>query len=251
MLVSVITPVHNSYELVEETIKSVLNQTFTDWELILIDDKSSDNGLDILAKYVKQDSRIRLLKNSENKGAAITRNRGIEAAKGRFIAFLDSDDIWAPEKLETQLQFMTENNYPFTFTAYRKLKTNKIVGIQEVPEKVTHRDLLKTCSIGCLTAIYDTLQVGKVYMPNISRRQDFALWLKLLKMVPYAYGLNIPLATYRIRTDSISGNKLKAAQYQWRVYREFEQLNFVQASYYFIHYAFFGVLKTYLHKSKR
>lgn len=250
MLVSIITPVHNSFSHIEDTIQSVLQQTFSDWELILIDDKSSDNGMDILAKYVRQDSRIRLLKNSKNQGAAITRNKGIEASEGRYIAFLDSDDLWEPEKLETQLKFMTENDYAFSFTAYRKFKNEKIIGIQEVPEKVTHKELLKTCSIGCLTAMYDTEKLGKVYMPNISRRQDFALWLKLLKMVPYAYGLNIPLAKYRVRTDSISGNKFKAAKYQWRVYREFEHLNLIQASYYFIHYSFFGVLKTYLNKKE-
>ncbi|KPQ13227.1 MAG: Glycosyltransferases involved in cell wall biogenesis [Algoriphagus marincola HL-49] len=251
MLVSVITPVHNSYELVEETIQSVLNQTFKDWELILIDDKSSDNGLQILKKYEKLDPRIRLLENSKNKGAALTRNRGIEAAKGRFIAFLDSDDLWEPTKLERQLEFMTSNGFPFTFTAYRKFRDGEIVGVQDVPEKVNHKQLLKTCSIGCLTAIYDTDQLGKVYMPDISRRQDFALWLKLLKLVPFAYGLNEPLAKYRLRSDSISGNKWKAAQYQWRVYREFEHLNVFQAAYYFVNYTFFGVLKTYFHKAKK
>jgi glycosyltransferase involved in cell wall biosynthesis len=251
MLVSIITPVHNSFSHIEDTINSVLDQTFLDWELILIDDKSADNGLSILKKFVEQDPRIRLLTNSENRGAAISRNRGIEAANGRYIAFLDSDDLWDPNKLERQLEFMTSKNYPFTFTAYRKFKDNKTVGIQEVPEKVSHRELLKTCSIGCLTAMYDTEVLGKVYMPDISRRQDFALWLKILKMTPYAYGLNVPLAKYRLRPNSISGNKFKAATYQWRVYREFENLSFFEASYYFLHYSFFGVLKTYLNKAEK
>lgn len=251
MLVSIITPVHNSFSHIEDTINSVLDQTFTNWELILIDDKSADNGLTIIKKFIDQDSRIRLLKNSENRGAAISRNRGIEAANGRFIAFLDSDDIWEPNKLELQLEFMRANKYPFTFTAYRKFKENKIIGIQEVPAKVTHQELLKTCSIGCLTAMYDTEALGKVYMPDISRRQDFALWLKILKMTPYAYGLNVPLAKYRLRSNSISGNKFKAATYQWRVYREFEHLTFFEASYYFIHYTFFGVLKTYINKTEK
>ncbi|MGM0944209.1 MAG: glycosyltransferase family 2 protein [Bacteroidota bacterium] len=250
MLVSIITPVHNSFSLIEDTINSVLNQTFTDWELILIDDKSSDNGLSILSKYEELDERIKLLKNKENQGAAITRNRGIEAAQGRYIAFLDSDDLWEPNKLERQLDFMRSNNYPFTFTAYCKFKEGKLMGMQEVPDKVTHQELLKTCSIGCLTAMYDTEVLGKVYMPDISRRQDFALWLKILKMTPFAYGLNVPLAKYRLRSDSISGNKWKAASYQWKVYRDFEHLSFFKASYYFVHYAFFGVLKTYLNKKK-
>lgn len=251
MLVSIITPVHNAYNHIEETIDSVLAQTFSDWELILVDDKSSDDGLQILKEYVEKDSRIKLLKNPQNQGAAITRNKGIEAAQGRYIAFLDSDDLWKPTKLEKQLAFMKQNGYAFTYTAYEKQKGDQIIGVQEVGEKVNHNDLLKTCSIGCLTVIYDTQKLGKMLMPIISRRQDFALWLKILKEIPYAYGLNEILSTYRLRSDSISGNKFKAAKYQWRVYREFENLNFFEAGYYFIHYSFFGVLKTYFHKEKK
>ncbi len=250
MLVSIITPVHNAESHVEETIDSILNQTFEDWELILIDDFSTDNGVEILKKYEEKDSRIRVLENDNNEGAAITRNRGIRAAKGRFIAFLDSDDLWLPEKLEKQLEFMKENNYAFTYTSYHIFKDDVEEGIMKVPEKVTHQELLKTCSIGCLTVIYDTDKLGKMLMPIISRRQDFALWLKILKEIPFAYGMQEPLARYRLRNDSISGNKFKAASYQWRVYREFEKLNLFQASYYFLHYSFNGVLKTYF-KSKK
>jgi teichuronic acid biosynthesis glycosyltransferase TuaG len=251
MLVSIITPVHNAYSHIEETIQSVLKQTFTDWELILIDDYSSDKGIHILNKYEGRDSRIHLFENSHNLGAALSRNKGIEMAKGRFIAFLDSDDLWEPNKLEVQLKFMMENNHAFTFSGYHKFRGEDIVGLHTVPLRVNHEELLKTCSIGCLTAMYDTKQLGKVYMPIISRRQDFALWLKILKEIPYAYGINQPLAKYRLRDDSISGNKFRAAKYQWRVYREFEHLGFFETCYYFSHYAVFGVLKTYLHKAKK
>ncbi|SHO64447.1 glycosyltransferase family 2 protein [Algoriphagus zhangzhouensis] len=251
MLVSVITPVHNAGEHIEETIESVLKQTFQDWEMILIDDKSTDSSLKIIEKYLAQDSRIRLIKNSKNQGAAVTRNNGIEAAQGRYIAFLDSDDLWLPTKLEKQLAFMKKHGYAFTYTAYEKLKDGQIIGVQEVGERVNHNDLLKTCSIGCLTVIYDTQKLGKMLMPIISRRQDFALWLKILKEIPFAYGLNEVLSTYRLRSDSISGNKFKAAKYQWRVYREFEHLNLFEASYYFLQYSVFGVLKTYFHKEKK
>ncbi|MBB6327748.1 glycosyltransferase involved in cell wall biosynthesis [Algoriphagus iocasae] len=251
MLVSIITPVHNAYSHIEETIQSILNQTFQDWELILIDDYSTDSGIHILNKYEGLDLRIHLIENPKNLGAAISRNKGIEKAKGRFIAFLDSDDLWAPNKLEIQLKFMLDNKHAFTFTGYQKFKNGSIVGRHHVPKKVNHEELLKTCSIGCLTAMYDTEQLGKVYMPIISRRQDFALWLKILKMIPFAYGIDKPLAHYRLRDDSISGNKFRAARYQWRVYREFENLSFLKASYYFAHYAVFGVLKTYLHKAKK
>ncbi len=251
MLVSIITPVHNAYSHIEETIQSVLQQTFTDWELILIDDYSTDKGIHILNKYKELDSRIHLYENQDNLGAALSRNKGIEVAKGRFIAFLDSDDLWEPNKLEIQVNFMLENNYSFTFTGYHKFRDEGIVGEHTVPAKVSHEELLKTCSIGCLTAMYDTDQLGKVYMPIISRRQDFALWLRILKEIPYAYGINQPLAKYRLRGDSISGNKFRAAKYQWRVYREFEHLGLFETCYYFSHYAFFGVLKTYLHKGKK
>ena len=245
MLVSIITPVHNADRHVKETIESILSQTFEDWELILIDDFSTDNGIQILKEYERIDSRIRLLKNDVNQGAAVTRNRGIDVAKGRYIAFLDSDDLWAPNKLEKQLAFMQKNDYAFTYTSYHIFRGNVQNGIMHVPEKVTHSELLKTCSIGCLTVMYDTEKLGKMLMPIISRRQDFALWLKILKKIPYAYGMQEPLASYRLRDDSISGNKFKAATYQWRVYREFENLNFIQASYYFFHYSIYGVLKTY------
>jgi len=250
MLVSIITPVHNAASHVEETIDSILNQTFEDWELILIDDFSTDNGVEILKKYEQRDGRIRVLENDNNEGAAITRNRGIRAAKGRYIAFLDSDDLWLPNKLEKQLAFMQENDYAFTYSSYYIFQEDSEKGIMKVPKKVTHNEILKTCSIGCLTVMYDTDKLGKMLMPIISRRQDFALWLKILKEIPYAYGIQEPLARYRLRNDSISGNKFKAASYQWRVYREFEHLNFFQASYYFLHYSFFGVLKTYFKKKK-
>lgn len=251
MLVSIITPVHNAYSLIEETIQSILNQTFTDWELILIDDYSSDMGIHILNKYEELDPRIHLFENPKNMGAAISRNKGIEMAKGRFIAFLDSDDLWEPNKLELQVKFMLENKHAFSFTGYHKFRGKTIVGQHFVPARVTHEELLKTCSIGCLTAMYDTDQLGKVFMPIISKRQDFALWLKILKMIPYAYGINQPLARYRLRGDSISGNKFKAARYQWKVYRDFENLNLFKSCYYFAHYAFFGVIKTYLNKAKK
>ncbi|SIN81391.1 glycosyltransferase family 2 protein [Algoriphagus halophilus] len=251
MLVSIITPVYNAHSHIEETIQSIIAQTYSDWELILIDDYSTDNGIHILSRYTELDARIHLHENPKNLGAAVSRNKGIEMAKGRFIAFLDSDDLWEPTKLETQVKFMLENKHAFTFAGYFKIKNDIIVGEHVVPAKVNHNDLLKTCSIGCLTAMYDTDQLGKVYMPIISKRQDFALWLKILKLIPYAYGINQPLAKYRLRDDSISGNKFKAAKYQWIVYREFENLGLLKSIYYFMHYTFFGVLKTYFHKAKK
>jgi glycosyltransferase involved in cell wall biosynthesis len=243
--VSIITPSHNCSAFISETIQSVLNQSFSDWEMIIVDDCSTDNSVEVIQSFVELDSRIKLIQLSENSGAAVARNRAIEAAQGRYIAFLDSDDLWLPYKLEKQLAFMQSNDYPFSYAAYDKIDENgQVFGHIGVPEKVCYSDLLKMCSIGCLTAMYDTAYFGKVYMPLIRKRQDLGLWLRLLKRTDYAYGLNETLAQYRVRTDSISANKANAAKFTWRLYRDVEGLNLFKASYYFSHYAVRGLLRT-------
>lgn len=243
--VSVITPLYNCERFLENTIQSILAQDFQDWELIMVDDCSTDSSLAIAQHYVEQDKRIKVLQLERNSGAAVARNTAIEAARGRFIAFLDSDDQWLPKKLDVQLRFMQEKDIAFSYAAYEKLsEQGEVVGNVGVPEKVGYRDMLKVSSIGCLTAMYDTEKLGKVYMPLIRKRQDLGLWLRILKQVPYAYGVQQVLAQYQLRPDSISANKRSAAQYTWRLYREVERLNFFIASYYFIHYAINGVLRT-------
>lgn len=244
--VSIITPVFNSERYIAQTIESVIRQTFTDWELIIVDDASQDNSRKLIEKYIRHDRRIRLVCLEKNYGAGAARNKGIALADGRFIAFLDSDDLWEPQKLETQIQFMVKNQVAFSYTSYYKIggMGEKVGAIEALP-RVRYADLLKTCSIGCLTVVYDTIQLGKVYMPAIRKRQDYALWLKILKKIDSGYGIDFPLAAYRIRKDSISGNKVNAARYQWKVYREIENLSILKASYYFLHYAFNGIIKTY------
>lgn len=243
--VSIITPSYNCSSFVSETISSVLSQSFTDWELILVDDCSMDNSVEIIQSFVELDPRVKLIQLSENSGAAVARNKAIDTAEGRYIAFLDSDDIWLSNKLEKQLLFMQSNNYPFAFSAYEKIDfSGNVFGHVGVPHKVSYVDLLKVCSIGCLTAIYDTDYFGKVYMPLIRKRQDMGLWLRLLKIADYAYGLNETTAQYRVHSDSISANKLSAAKFTWRLYREVEGLGLVKASYYFSHYAVRGLLRT-------
>ena len=208
-LVSIITPSYNSALLIVPTIKSVISQSVGNWEMIIVDDCSSDNSVEVIQSFVERDPRIKLIQLSENSGAAVARNTAIEAAQGRYIAFLDSDDAWLPNKLEKQIAFMQENNYPFTYAAYDKVnESDEVFGHVGVPSKVAYSDLLKSCSIGCLTAIYDTEYFGKVYMPLIRKRQDLGLWLKLLKKTKYAYGLNETLGLYKVRSDSISANKL-------------------------------------------
>lgn len=244
-LVSIITPLFNSEAYLTETIDSVREQTFTDWELILIDDCSLDCSREIAEGFAAIDKRVRIICLSENSGAAVARNLGIKEAKGRYIAFLDSDDLWLPTKLERQLAFMEVYDVSFCFGAYKKINNKHIeIGSVGVPSKVSYRDILKVCSIGCLTAMYDTKSLGKIYMPNIRKRQDLGLWLRILKIIPFAYGINEPLAEYRVRSDSISANKSNAAKYTWKLYREVENLNFLSASYYFLFYAVNGVLRT-------
>jgi len=251
-LVSIITPSYNSSEYIAETIKSVMAQTYHNWEMIIVDDVSSDSSLYTIQKYRNKDSRIVLIELNENSGAAVARNTAIKAASGRYIAFLDADDIWLPHKLEKQIAFMQENNCPFSFSAYEKInESGELIGKIGVPSRVTYHSLLKTCVIGCLTSIYDTSYFGKVNMPLIRKRQDFGLWLKLLKKVNFACGINDPLAQYRVHKNSISANKVSVAVYTWRLYRDVEKLNLFKASYYFLHYAIRGVLRTKVPKLAR
>lgn len=244
-VISVITPSYNSEKTLPHTLNSVLAQTFPEWELLVVDDCSPDNANTLIETYAARDSRIRLIKLDENGGAAVARNTAIEQARGRYIAFLDSDDRWFPTKLEKQLRFMQENDVAFSYTAYEKLdEQGDLAGVVGVPERVSYKDLLKVCSIGCLTAMYDTESLGKVYMPLIRKRQDLGLWLRILKQIPYAYGMNEVLAQYQLRSGSISANKYNAAFYTWRLYREIEKLNFCRAGYFFSHYAVNGILRT-------
>jgi len=244
-MISIITPSYNSSRLISQTIDSVLSQTYKNWEMIIVDDCSKDDSVKVIQSFVKQDSRIKLIQLSENSGAAVARNAGIQAASGRFIAFLDSDDVWLPNKLEKQLAFMQQNNYPFTFAAYDKIdEQGRVLGHVGIPSRVSYADLLKTCYVGCLTAMYDTDYLGKVYMPLIRRRQDFGLWLKLLKNVDYAYGFQDTLGLYRVRDGAISSNKFTTSLYTWKLYREVEGLTFIRSVYYFMHYSVRGVLRT-------
>ncbi len=243
-LVSIITPSYNSSRFIAQTIESVISQAYKNWEMIIIDDCSPDNSNEIIKEYIKKDSRIKLIKLEKNSGPAVARNRAIQEAKGRYIAFLDADDLWYPEKLDKQIKFMNENNLSFTYCAYKLIDDEyNNLGIFIPPEKVSYNSILKTNSIGCLTAIYDAKILGKVYMPNILKRQDYGLWLKILKQINTTKGILEPLAIYRLRKNSVSSNKLKAAKFQWKIYREVEQLSLTESIYYFIHYALNGIKK--------
>ena len=232
-LISIITPVFNCERYIEETIDCVLAQTYKNWELILVDDYSTDNCVSIIKEKYLIDKRIQLILNSENSGVAVSRNKGIKASKGIYLCFLDSDDLWKSTKLEIQYSFQFENNYAFTYTTYEQFKDGVVIGKIKAKPSLTYTDLLKTCSIGCSSVMIDTNQFSQIEFPNIKKRQDFALWLKLLKKVEKAYGLDEPLTIYRLRNDSISSNKFKAALYQWHVYFKVEKLGFLKSVYFF------------------
>lgn len=230
-LVSIITPTYNSEKYIKETINSVLSQTYQNWEMIIVDDCSTDNTVRIIEEEMEKNSRIRFIQLQENQGAAVARNTAINYANGRYIAFLDSDDLWEMNKLEVQVSFMNMNNIPFSYTSYKIInengeETGKVVN---VPEKIDYNQLLKNTIIGCLTVMLDINKFGRVQMPNMRTRQDTALWLSILKQGYIAYGIQQPLAKYRKKSGSISSNKLKMAKQNWKLYREIENLSLVKS----------------------
>jgi len=243
-LISIITPTYNSLQFIKETIHSILIQTYQNWELLITDDCSTDGTWELLQKYQKQDERIKIFRLKKNFGPGVARNNSIKHAQGRFIAFCDSDDQWKPDKLEKQINFLIENNLAFTFSAYQKIDENgKKGGIVNVPENINYKHLLKTCPIGCLTAIYDTEKTGKVYMPEIRKRQDYGLWLKIFQIIGSTKGMNENLAYYRVLTNSVSSNKFVAAKYHYKVLREVGKVPPIKSWYYFLHYALNGFFK--------
>jgi len=227
-MVSIITPVYNCDEFLEECIQSVLNQTFHDWELILIDDFSSDSSKGIINKYVALDSRIKAYYFNENVGAGTARNKGIEISKGRFIAFLDSDDYWQKDKLNLQIDFMLQNNVEFSYTRFFELdKKDKVSKIILPPKSVNYFSLLFNNYIKTLTAIYDTEKIGKIYMPNYRKRQDWGLWFNILKMTNKAHCFPESLAYYRTSNTSLSKNKFLLVKENFNFYRYFLKKNVI------------------------
>lgn len=233
-LVSIITPVYNSQSTIKQTMQSVLDQTYSDWEHILVDDCSTDQSADIVTEYSQHDPRIKLIKLEKNSGAAVARNTAIEAATGRYISFLDSDDLWMLDKLEKQIAFMRLHAHALTYTHYKRIRGSDgtDIGYAQPPNVLNYTDLLKANQIGCLTAIYDTEPLGKVYMPLIRKRQDFGLWLSILKKIPYAYCLPECLAIYREQSHSISSNKVELLKYNWMLFRKIEGLSTYSSAYY-------------------
>ncbi len=244
-LVSIITPVYNAEKFIRETIESVQNQTYTNWEMLLINDCSTDSSAEIIKEKAAEDSRIKYIELDKNSGAAITRNTGISKAQGRYIAFLDSDDIWKSDKLDKQLALIKEKDIGFCFTSYRYVMqdgvpTNKVA---RAPEKIDYNGLLKNTIIGCSTVLIDREVIGDFRMTNVRRGQDTATWLQLLKRTEYAYGIYEDLVWYRVVDGSLSHNKWNAIKRTWNTYRNVEHLSLPKAMYVFVFYAYNALKK--------
>lgn len=225
-LVSIIMPSYNTGRFIDSSIQSVLAQTYTNWELIIVDDASNDGTDDVVSAYLA-DERIRYIKNETNSGAAVCRNRALQEAKGRWIAFLDSDDLWLPEKLEKQVAFMKENGYHFSYTDYVEIdKHSQLLGKSVTgPKRITQRGMYNYCWPGCLTVMYDASYVGLIQIADIKKNNDYAMWLKICRKAD-CYLLKESLAKYRRRTGSISDhNYIALVKWHYKLFREAEGKN--------------------------
>jgi len=239
-LVSIITPSYNSSKFIKDCVASVFSQTYKNWEMIIVDDCSKDNSKEIISELSTKDKRIKPIFLEKNVGAAEARNAAIRQSKGKYVAFLDSDDLWNPKKLEKQLSFMYENEIAFSYTNYQFMSENgeDLSNIISAPEKMTYDSYLKNTIIGCLTVIIDREKSGKFEMPNIRSSHDMALWLLIMKRGFSAYGLDENLARYRIVSTSNTAIKWHAAKDVWKVYRQVEKLSFIYSTWCFVWYAF-------------
>lgn len=244
-LVSVIMPTYNCGRFITETIHSIQAQTYENWEIEIVDDCSADDTKEIVAALMERDSRIHYHCLEVNSGAAVARTEAMKRARGEYMAFCDSDDLWMPEKLERQLSFMNENGYAFSCTAYEQIdeqgqSLNRVI---KTVKKTDYNRLLLDCPVGNSTVMYNVGMMGKFEVPNIRKRNDDALWLQMLKKEKYIWGMPDVLMRYRIRSNSISSNKLKVIKYHWILYRDIEHLSVVRSAFHICFWCFLKVFK--------
>lgn len=242
-LVSIIMPSYNTAEYIGESIQSVIEQTYTNWELIIVDDCSTDYT-DEVVKAVKDD-RIRYLKNEHNSGAAVSRNKALREARGRWIAFLDSDDLWHPEKLEKQIRFMKENGCSFSYTNYSEIdeQSQPLGRTVTGPKRITKTGMYNYCWPGCLTVMYDASVVGLIQIEDIKKNNDYAMWLKVCRKAD-CWLLEENLAQYRKRSGSISSHSYGTLiKWHYLLFRQAEKQNAVFSGANTVRNLFFGVLK--------
>ena len=244
-LVSVIMPMHNSSKFLGEAIESVIHQKYHDWELLIVDDNSTDDSVSIARKYAAKDSRIQVLRNDRPIGMpSAPRNYGVKHARGRYIAFLDSDDMWLPYKLSQQIPLFRDPRVAIVYSNYEKTDERGIRNSRIIyaPRMQDYRGLLKGNIIGNLTGVYDTYKVGKITIKDI-HHEDFVMWLSILKKGFIAKSTDTVTAAYRITTGSVSASKFKILRWQWDVYRKSEQLSVPLSAYYYINYAIRALIK--------
>ncbi|PIE50459.1 MAG: glycosyl transferase family 2 [Flavobacteriales bacterium] len=241
--VSIITPCYNSAEFIEETIHCVLDQSFTDWEWLITDDCSTDETVSIIQQF--DDDRIKLQTAKHNGGAGKARNIALEKASGRFITFLDADDIWENNFLAEMVGFMTKNNYELAYSNYARCNEKMIPQIKDFQADtiVTFDNLLKTCRLSLLSSMYDSQRIGKMFFPENTKREDHIMWLNLLQKIDKGYPLPKTMAKYRMRENSVSRKKSNIMKDQYLVYKDFMKFSTLKSLYYTAHWAFNGFLK--------
>ncbi len=234
-------PTYNCARFIAASVNAVLAQTYTNWELLIVDDCSTDNTKLVLAPYLAKYPNIHYTCLKQNGGPAVARSEALKQAKGDYVAFLDSDDLWHPEKLAKQLAFMQQTGVVFSCTGYGQIdeQGNSLGTALIPPQKTDYSKMLRlSCPIGNLTVMYDRRRLGDQQVPAIKKRNDFALWLQLLHKAPACYGMPDVLATYRVRTQSVSSNKLKLLPYHWHLYHHIEKLSALKSSWYILCWAF-------------
>ena len=244
-LISVITPAYNSGSYIRNTIESVISQTYQNWEMLIVDDCSTDSTIQIAEEYSKKDDRIKIIKHIKNQGVAAARNTALSEAKGEYIAFLDSDDMWMPQKLDVQYRFMEDNGYVLTYTAYQKYfsETGEKGKLITVPKKMTRSSIFYNTAIACLTVMVNKKVAGDFRMPLLPHSEDQCTWQAILAKGYVACGLNENLALYRVSNNSLTGNKVKAAKRQWNMYRKHYGFSIIKSGVYFCSYAIHAVIK--------
>lgn len=242
-LISVIMPAHNSSCYIKESIESVLRQSYKSWELLIVNDHSTDETEDIVIDLKKKDDRIKYIKLTGDTGVVAARQKGIDLAKGRYIAFLDSDDLWLPDKLDKQIDFMKKKNSNISCTSYEKIlengeKTRKVI---KCLPRVGHERVLLDCPIGNSTVIIDRATIRNIIIPNVEKREDFALWLMLSQKYSID-GLGEILTLYRLRNESVSAKKINLIKWQWNVYKNFEKLGYISSALHVLYYCFIKLI---------
>lgn len=242
-LISIITPCYNSEKYISETIHSVLNQTYQNWEWWIVDDCSQDRSVEIIKSF--DDPRIHLISLEKNSGAAEARNVGIRKAQGRFLTFLDSDDVWLPEFLMKAISFLIEEKEELVYASYKRYdeKMQPLLADFIAEDHIDYQRILYNCPIPMLTSMYDTQRIGKVEIPEVDMREDYAMWIEILKKIPEARAIEEPLAVYRIRENSFSRNKFQIMKKQFEVYYNFLNLSLLKSVYYTLFWALNGLRK--------